>query len=179
MQGYQVVAVREVPTLTRQQYDAIANTRPVPQPVDVAAYRAEVGPHGQPNVVSETNLLGFMDWTGRATPEELDIAYRCLAVTHHRQKVPLPDGVQDLTWTLGGDRMRHRYCTEHGCEKCRVGVEGPGAWHFRWVDPRWTCSFAIARAPYGPENGFDKYMLGDLARRFPWPWGLLRPPPGA
>ena len=83
-------------------------------------------------------LSAYLDWTHRATEQELQATVPHLWLVEHRA----PGLAQPLR--VGGITIPSRPCTTPACNRC---TQLWGGYQFRWIDARWLDSYEKMRRP--------------------------------
>ena len=93
---------------------------------------------GGSNVDSSAMLSAYLDWTHRATEQELQATVPHLWLVEHRA----PGLAQPLR--AGGITIPSRPCTTPACNRC---TQLWGGYQFRWIDARWLDKYETMRRP--------------------------------
>ena len=92
------------------------------------------------NVDSSAMLSAYLDWTHRATEQELQATVPHLWLVEHRA----PGLAQPLPLRVGGITIPSRPCTTPACNRC---TQLWGGYQFRWIDARWLDKYETMRRP--------------------------------
>ena len=83
-------------------------------------------------------LSAYLDWTHRATEQELQTTVPHLWVVEHRA----PGLAQPLR--VGDMTIPSKPCTTPACNRC---TQLWGGYQFRWIDARWLDKYETMRRP--------------------------------
>ena len=89
-------------------------------------------------------LSAYLDWTHRATEQELQATVPHLWLVEHRA----PGLAQPLR--VGGITIPSRPCTTPACNRC---TQLWGGYQFRWIDARWLDKYEMMRRPESKFKG--------------------------
>ena len=93
---------------------------------------------GGSNVDSSAMLSAYLDWTHRATEQELQATVPHLWLVEHRA----PGRAQPIR--VRGITIPSRLCATLACNRC---TQLWGGYKFRWIDARWLDEYETMRRP--------------------------------